>query len=262
MSDGIYYNQEVTADMLNDIAIDLGNTSFNGFGAEKFGADELNGITASLVGAGVLLSGDMCRITAADQKLYAQSGTIVFANGAKKTITTAVDLGVAKECYIYAINQQLEGKCKIVTASELPTAGDIVKLARVTEYGEIVDLRSIATAKIDFAGGNRYVYAEYNQRLFPSSEYETLTNVDIVKWNSSQYILIEPSDPAGNEYPPIAWGTEIKNIHEGSTYTTYGSSYYGYMRIKFSITSDKVIIYATKSGGINNHTFSGHFILI
>ena len=61
MSSGIFYNRQVSAADVNDLAKDLGNTSFNGFGTEKFGADELNGITKSLVGKGVLTSDNMCR---------------------------------------------------------------------------------------------------------------------------------------------------------------------------------------------------------
>ena len=94
MADGIYYNAEVTSDDLNDLARDLGNTSFNGFGEEKFGADELNGITASLVSKGILTSESKCQPIISDGNVNIQPGTIVFQNGAKKAIKEVLSVPV------------------------------------------------------------------------------------------------------------------------------------------------------------------------
>lgn len=153
MSDGIYYNQEVTTDTLNEIAIDLGATSFNGFTTNKFGANELNQITAALVGKGVLLSGDMCRPVISDGLLYISSGTIVFENGAKKVLTEAVNVPLTASTCIYAFNDVAAGTCSIISAEAFPDAGDYVKLASVDESGNVIDARDIAMGKTAPAEG-------------------------------------------------------------------------------------------------------------
>lgn len=156
MADEILYNGTVTSDTLNNIAIDLGNTSFNGFGTEKFGADELNGITASLVTKGILQSGDMCRPVLTNGKVNIQTGIIVFGNGAKKKITEVVSVDCINSTYIYALNNQSMGTCEIVVSETAPTEGDFVKLASVSSAGALTDLREISTAKVALKTGNNY----------------------------------------------------------------------------------------------------------
>ncbi len=156
MADEILYNGTVTADTLNNIAVDLGNTSFNGFGTEKFGADELNGITASLVTKGILQSGDMCRPVLTNGKVNIQTGIIVFANGAKKKITEIVSVDCINGTYIYALNNQSMGTCEIAVSETAPTEGDFVKLASVSSAGALTDLRKISTAKVALKTGNNY----------------------------------------------------------------------------------------------------------
>ena len=156
MADEILYNGTVTSDTLNNIAVDLGNTSFNGFGTEKFGADELNGITASLVTKGILQSGDMCRPVQANGKVNIQTGIIVFANGAKKKITEIVSVDCINGTYIYALNNQSMGTCEIAVSETAPTEGDFVKLASVSSAGALTDLREISTAKVALKTGNNY----------------------------------------------------------------------------------------------------------
>lgn len=156
MADEILYNGTVTSDTLNNIAVDLGNTSFNGFGTEKFGADELNGITASLVTKGILQSGDMCRPVLTNGKVNIQTGIIVFGNGAKKKITEVVSVDCINSTYIYALNNQSMGTCEIVVSETAPTEGDFVKLASVSSAGALTDLREISTAKVALKTGNNY----------------------------------------------------------------------------------------------------------
>lgn len=147
MSDGIYYNQEVTTETLNEIAIDLGATSFNGFTTNKFGADELNKITAELVGKGVLLSGEMCRPIVSNGLLYISSGTIVFSNGAKKILTESVNVPFEANTCIYALNDIAAGVCSIVSDTVFPSVGDYVKLAKIDENNNVIDARDIAVGK-------------------------------------------------------------------------------------------------------------------
>lgn len=148
MADGIYYNQEVTAEMLNGIAHDLGHTSFSGFGTDKFGADALNGITKDLVTAGVLLTGNQCKVVRSeDGKIILQDGIIVFANGAKKVISEPLTIEADNGTVIYAYNNVAAGTCTIEVAESFPGDGDYVKLASVGADGVLTEERAFAIVK-------------------------------------------------------------------------------------------------------------------
>lgn len=150
MAEGFYYNQEVTAEMLNTIATDLGHTSFNGFGEEKFGTQELNKITKDLVSAGVLISGDMCRVIKDDSgNIILQTGIIVFNDGAKMEVSSPVTIAADAGTVIYAFNDTLQGKCTIEVAESYPTEGDFVKLCTVYSDGSLGDNRMVSKAKME-----------------------------------------------------------------------------------------------------------------
>lgn len=189
MSDGIYYNQEVTADTLNEIAVDLGATSFNGFGVNKFGADELNKITAELVGRGVLLSGDMCRPTIMGEELYISKGIIVFSNGAKKTLTEAVKVPLTANTCIYALNDVAAGVCSIVTATDFPSAGDYVKLAAVDSLLNVTDEREISKAKVCLLAGN--AEKEYSFDTTFGIIEKGIMNIPVSEWDCFDKLTIE-----------------------------------------------------------------------
>lgn len=159
--DTILDNQEVTAQTLNDIAVDLGNTSFNGFGENKFGADELNGITSSLVSSGILSSDNKCQPYISGNKVYINTGVIAFANGAKKKITEPVELELIANTYIYALNDTAHNICKIIVSEAAPTDNDFVNLCEIDADGTLIDKRMIAKAKVELpTEGNSYSFTE------------------------------------------------------------------------------------------------------
>lgn len=159
--DSILDNQEVTAQTLNDIAVDLGHTSFNGFGENKFGAYELNGITGALVSAGILSSDNKCRPYISDNKVHISTGTIVFANGSKKKITEEIELDLIASTYIYALNNTAHNKCEIVVSEVVPIDGDFVSLAEISANRTLNDRRMIAKAKVELpTEGNSFRFKE------------------------------------------------------------------------------------------------------
>lgn len=166
MADSILDNQEVTAEILNDIAIDLGHTSFNGFGEDKFGADTLNAITGNLVGAGILSSYNKCKPTIQSDKVYIDTGIIVFNNGAKKKITeNGIYVDLINSSYIYALNNTVTNTCSIIVSQTEPVDGDFVNIARIGEDGTLIDRRKIAKAKVELpTEGNSY----YKSKLITS----------------------------------------------------------------------------------------------
>ena len=200
MSSGIFYNRQVTAADVNDLAKDLGNTSFNGFGTEKFGTDELNGITKSLVGKGVLTSDNMCRTVVSDGKVYIQTGTIVFANGAKKVIASPVELPLTNGNYIYALNNISAGTCSIVEAEALPETGDFVALAQIASDGTVKSIAEIAKAKMTLYAGNNEV--NKSVELAKSPDYYGYSAVSFLhsEWSAHSYILIIFTESDGDKY--------------------------------------------------------------
>lgn len=157
MSSGIFYNQSVTANDLNEIASDLGADEFNGFGTEKFGAAELNNITKDLVGKGYLNVKNKCKPTvSADGKLTIQSGIIVFSDGAKKVFdeprTYSFD---ARGRVIYFKHDIANGMITINYQTSYPANDDYVPLCEVTSDGTLIDKRVFSVAKVNLGAVER-----------------------------------------------------------------------------------------------------------
>ena len=188
--DGIYYNQTVTEEELNAMAIDLGCTSFNGFTTvEKFGADELNKITQALVSKGVLLSGDMCRCVKTESGITIKTGTIVFANGAKKTISEEISVDVSNGMVVYALNNVVAGTCTIETAEAFPTdtETDYVPLCEITEDGILNNKREVSKAKVELTANVRPTIMR-RTFIIGDRSWGTAFQIDRTAWEQSKWI--------------------------------------------------------------------------
>ena len=166
MSDATFLdNQEVTAEDLNNIAIDLGYPDYSHFPEETppSAVSALNQITADLVSAGVLLTGNRCAVTYSNGNIYVDTGIIVFESGAKKRIETMQQLQALEgtSC-IYALNNTVENTISLVCSNEFPVEGDFVKLASITG-GVVTDTRKYSIAKVDLPTMN---YFEENTEEF------------------------------------------------------------------------------------------------
>lgn len=214
MSSGIYYNQSVTAEILNGMAKDLGNTSFNGFTTNKFGADELNNITKSLVSSGVLLSGNSCEATASDSNVVVKSGTIVFENGAKIEITESKMFSKTANKVIYALNNVYEGTASIVIGDEYPKTGtDYVKIASIDTGGNVIDERKFAVAKVNLTANpsNMYTTKELYIEKIPNGSSEHECHVDDVIVNHSfKYIHLEYLDTTDYRTKAVGNSDEVR----------------------------------------------------
>lgn len=147
----ISYNAEVTADVLNDIAVDLGATTFSVFqNSTPYAVHQLNDITAALVSKGILLSdsGNMCEAVVQDNIVYIQPGTIVFGNGAKMKLAETVGIELINNTYIYALLNTDTNKSQLIASATEPTTGDFVMLAKVNTDGGITDLRVFSKASV------------------------------------------------------------------------------------------------------------------
>lgn len=192
MSTEFYYNQEVTAAMLNDTAIDLGATSFSQYGTEKFGCAELNKITQTLVSSGVLTSGGALRpVVETDSKgkyIVIQDGTAVFNDGAKYTQSSRLRYGYAsslKGQKIYILNDTANGRAILMRSSTYPTAADYVKIAEISSSGTVTDTRTICSAKVELTSGNVYI----EKTLTPSGTSASAT-FTADEWARKNYLMI------------------------------------------------------------------------
>lgn len=208
MSSGIYYNQSVTTDILNGIAKDLGNTSFNGFTTNKFGADELNKITKSLVTSGVLLSDNACEPKAVGNSVVIQTGTIVFENGAKIQITEAKTFDKTASKVIYALNNVSEGVASIVMSDDYPESGtDFVKLASIDASGTLNDERKLSSAKVQFSSGQSNVYTKRTVNT-PAGEEQLVDSITLT--HAVAYVIVKGEDWSScrefsNDYTSVSW---------------------------------------------------------
>lgn len=255
MADGIYYNAEVTSDDLNDLARDLGATSFNGFdGVAKFGADELNKITAHLVSKGILNRDNLCKPVIIDDKVNIQSGIIVFNNGAKKVIKDVVSVDKVNNTYIYALNDTNAGTCKIVVSENNPEMDenvmslDYIPIAFIDENGALTDKRIFSSAKVIIPVSNQYyektVTAIFNYKMSVDDVLATLHIEGPIN-----YVWMEEYDSSSMEILALPEGKKVGSIK------VYSSSY-----LRFKRDGTEVKVYgASNRTGYTEVTFTLYF---
>lgn len=230
--DGIYYNQTVTEEVLNAMVTDLGATDFNNFsGVGKFGADKLNEITKALVTEGVLTSGDMCRCEKTDSGITVNTGTIVFKNGAKKTISEAIQIEADNGMAVYALNNIVAGTCTIEVSEDFPTdtESDYIPLCKINSDGTLSDRRSVSIAKVDFPTAiATEIYTDFDGELEISDS----------TWNKHNYFVITNS---WNNY------TELRKISS----ILFNESYWfsGTIHVIFKKTDTGVKIISEDTAG-------------
>lgn len=180
-------NQEVTTTTLNNIAIDLGATSFNGFTENKFGADALNDITKALVSKGVTQSGNKCAPYLSNGTLYINTGTIIFESGAKIRITSPQAVTTEPSTYVYALNDTTRNIAQIVAADSFPTTGDFVTLAYLDENSVVSDRRQWAQSSVLLATTNYPEVKLVTEHLSYGEEYIYELPIDWTGWTRLIY---------------------------------------------------------------------------
>lgn len=216
MSDATFLdNQEVTAQDLNDIAIDLGYPDYSHFTEQTppSAVSALNQITADLVSPGVLLSGNRCAVTYSDGIVYVDTGIIVFESGAKKRIGAMQQLQAhdGTNC-IYALNDTINNTILLKCSEAFPTEGDFVKLGTVTDGVVGNDMKAYCMAKValpskpnykiidgyflgyyENTGGNSYILEPFDVMSPKEWEYEidfdtSFTHMIFEYWHTNMVI--------------------------------------------------------------------------
>lgn len=153
-------NQILTADDLNNIAIDLGATTFSNFKDSKsYAITEINNITKDLVTKGILRTASDCKCTISeDNAVTVGSGVAVFSDGCKFRLEDplTVQLSNADLTYIFFEHNNELDSVSLVADTKM-SEKDCVLLATV-ENGIITDKRSYAVAKVNLnAEGTSYM---------------------------------------------------------------------------------------------------------
>ena len=156
MTDSFLLNQEVTATMLNDVAIDLGAASFSKFqnGVET-AVSELNGITQELTSRGVLRSGNQCEPSYSNGAVSVATGVVVFETGAKRKLTEniAIEIPSSDTHYVYFENDHNLNEIFLRASTDAPdTNSDTVMIATV-QNSVCNDAREWSTPKVTMASG-------------------------------------------------------------------------------------------------------------
>lgn len=215
----ILYNQQVTAETLSNIEIDLGNPEFT-FTETKFGADALNGITDDLVNVGVLNTLNKCNVTVSDDKINIDTGIIVFSGGAKLRITTPITLDFIDNCYVYAKHDTAINKIYAVASPTAPT-GNYIMLAKITD-GTVEMKRKFATGKTSLTGGNvtRTVQLTGSANLENTTENVLAQEIDMEGMNYSK-IIIERSGEYSTNYDSLNFA--LYDVTTGKIYYMRGT---------------------------------------
>ena len=200
MTDTFLDNQEVTAQDLNNIAIDLGDAEYSHFpeNPPQSAVSALNQITADLTTKGVLLSGNRCMVTYASNKIYVDTGIIVFESGAKKRIETTqtLDFISGGTNYVYAIHDTSANKISLVNATANPASGDYVALAAVAADGSVTYTAPLSTAKVGLSAGNSKQIINFSKRFY-FGQYTTISTISLADWNNHEYAFYSFSSNIG-----------------------------------------------------------------
>lgn len=247
----IAYSEEVNAEMLNNIAVDLGKTDFSVFENEvPYAVTKLNDITSNLVTSGILLSGSMCKPILNEKTLYIQPGIIVFNNGAKIRITQAVAVEPVNNTYIYALNEQTTNAAQIITSEDEPTTGDYVPICYIDAEGVLTDKRIFSSAKVTIPVANQYHEEEVTLRFSSDSETDRIVRATIDTGHPFKYVMSDYFD--GYRYTAVLQdGIKTEWIKVPSS---------SYHRVAFLKSGTTIKIYTRHTGsGGGNETVKLYF---
>ncbi len=144
-------NEEVKASELNAIVTDVGGDVTSEFtDGTTYGVDDLNRITADLVGRGVSqLDAGSLRVSVVSGSARIAPGTAFFASGGKLTVDAegvTLPLVSGGTSYVYLVHDAVANQM-VPRCGGTPPEGDCVPLAEVSAAGAVTDVRRPAIMK-------------------------------------------------------------------------------------------------------------------
>lgn len=205
------YDEMVTAQSLNEIAVDLGVGDFSVFADNTpYAVGKLNEITQSLVGGGISSALDMFEITVNLENVVVGTGIAFFASGKKLKLTMPVTLSfMAGELYLY--EELSTGKVSI-NIGELPL-DNYIHIATINEDATYTDRRMIAKAKVELpTEGNSY--------------YKSKTIISRDEFSEGSPLITLPTDGVSKIF--IVFGNYARYVFDVATQTFSGVYYKAY----------------------------------
>ncbi|MBQ8587976.1 MAG: hypothetical protein IJ454_01145, partial [Clostridia bacterium] len=178
------YTNVVTAEDLNNIAIDLGLPEYSRFPEEppQSAVAALNGITQDLTSKGVLQIGSCMNVTIADGVISVADGVCVMESGAKKRLTEAVSFPYIEggTNYVYLFNNVSGNQIQLICSLEAPTDGtDYVMLAEV-KSSSVTDKRYWSISKV---GNGVNIMQEHTETfIFKARYYNSNTDTSTIQY--------------------------------------------------------------------------------
>ena len=176
------YDQLVTSQDLNNIAIDLGAGNFSVFtDSSPYAVDKLNEITSALVGSGISSALDKFKISINNDSVVVGTGMAIFKSGRKIKLTEPLTLPL-QTGDVYFEENQSTGNVSL-NIGELPV-DNFIHLATVNEDLTVTDKRVYAKAKVLLPSeGNSY----YTTRT--AVTYQSATNAGLLDDGSTEITL-------------------------------------------------------------------------
>ena len=176
------YDQLVTSQDLNNIAIDLGAGNFSVFtDSSPYAVDKLNEITSALVGSGISSALDKFKISINNDGVVVGAGMAIFKSGRKIKLTEPLTLPL-QTGDVYFEENQSTGNVSL-NIGELPV-DNYIHLATINEDLTVTDKRVYAKAKVLLPSeGNSY----YTTRT--AVTYQSATNAGLLDDGSTEITL-------------------------------------------------------------------------
>lgn len=212
-------NDIITASDLNNIAADLGKTTFANFNdTQTYNIDSLNDITAAIVSKGILSRFDKCACSLIGTALTIKTGIIVFESGAKIRITSNKIINIpdsTNKYYVYAHRDATTGMATIQVQTALPDSGDIVELCEI-DGGVLTDKRIQATSKCALTADG------VSRKIHVTTQPNTIQTFSVNAENVEKIFFIR----TGEDHTESSYGVlDISTLKFDGGHPTYGKPY-------------------------------------
>ncbi|MBQ4109699.1 MAG: hypothetical protein IJC74_02330 [Clostridia bacterium] len=263
LENNIADNSIISADTLNNIAIDLGKDDFSAFSdGVAYAVDKLNLITAELAGPGIIpkIKNEMA-VSISDGKITVSEGVGIFSNGMKARLETPKELDFSgSETYIYIKYDSLTNIMTLNASDTEPDCEYLLDLAKISAEGKVYDRRFFSQGKCSPTTANftesHTISAEYT---LTSDEYIHVDTINLAFSGYRGFILTSdtlwPYSTAFGTYSQSGeeskylWVSGEGYIYRQSDYfvADTGSAGFNSVYLKFKISGDRLEVYLKKS---------------
>lgn len=219
------------AEDINDIARSLVGAGVAPFASkDSYNVSDFNNISSALVGAGIQLDGCKCsakNIGTMDMTLTVSQGIVFFESGVRLMVDEEgyiLPIIPNTAGYIYAHYSPSLQKADILFAVDLPTDGECVLLANVLENGTVVDRRTFARSKVATMGNN----AEYFIDESRITVYETYAKAPAYSETEKIIAEIDLSGIDITKFNYLIYRYDYSGSGSGSTAPKYQEKYFNF----------------------------------